>query len=202
MEKQEVPEKKTDREDRAFPAVEQIERELARSLSGGLSAKKAAAAALAALLCVLVLFRLLPFMRIYGSSMSPALKEGQIVLASSEKQYYPGDIIAFYYDGRILVKRIICGGGDWIEIDEDGNVYVNGEQLEEDYVSGRGLGNCDLKMPWQVPEGAWFVMGDRRDASIDSRMEAIGAINEQQIIGRISWRMWPLPPEAVPGRNR
>lgn len=134
----------------------------------------------------------LPVLRIYGSSMTPTITDGEIVLSVKSSDMEPGDIIAFYYNNKILVKRVICGAGDWINIDDDGAVYVNGELLDEPYLKEQALGDCDIRLPYQVPEGRLFVMGDHRSTSVDSRNTAVGCVAQEQIVGKISFRLWPL----------
>ena len=141
---------------------------------------------------ILIAVLLLPVLRIYGTSMTPTLEESDIVLSVKGGKFDTGDVIAFYYNNKILVKRVIAQTGDWVNIDKDGVVYVNGEVIDEPYVSGRSLGECDIELPYQVPEGRVFVMGDHRDVSIDSRSSTIGCIAEEQVVGRIIFRIWPF----------
>ena len=124
--------------------------------------------------------------------MSPTLKEGDIVVANKSKKIKRGDTIAFYYNNRILTKRVVALGGEWINIDEKGNVYINGILLEEDYVSAKDLGESDQKYPMQVPENTYFVIGDRRSTSIDSRNSNIGTIDYEDVIGKIIITIWPI----------
>ena len=133
-----------------------------------------------------------PVLKIYGNSMSPTLDEGQIVVALKGSSFDTGDIIAFYYNNKILVKRVICGAGDWVNIYEDGSVLVNGSLLDESYLSEAAYGACDLELPYQVPEGQIFVMGDQRLSSIDSRSSIVGCVSQEQIVGRIVLCIWPL----------
>lgn len=141
---------------------------------------------------VLVATLWLPVLRIYGNSMTPTLQEGDLVVSVKQNSFQTGDIIAFYYNNKILVKRVIAGPGDYVDIDEDGNVYVNGTLLEEEYLSEKALGETDLDYPFQVPDNRWFVMGDHRSVSLDSRTKAIGTIAEDQIVGKLVTRIWPL----------
>lgn len=134
----------------------------------------------------------LPVLEIEGTSMAPALRGGDTVVAVGRGSPDPGDIIAFYHGNNILVKRVIAGPGDWVDIDDDGNVYVNDAPLDEPYLDIRAKGNCDVKLPVQVPDGSYFVMGDARDTSIDSRNKAVGCVGEDMIIGRLFLRAWPL----------
>lgn len=145
-----------------------------------------------AAIAVLVATLLLPVLRIYGSSMTPSLYEGDIVVSVKEMSFDRGDIISFYYNNKILVKRVIAFGGEWVNIDEEGNVFVDGQQLDEPYIGEKALGECDIKMPYQVPDGRLFVMGDHRATSADSRSTTVGCVMEEQIVGRIVYRVWPL----------
>ena len=141
---------------------------------------------------VLVAVLLLPVLQIYGSSMAPTLSEGQIVLSVRGGSLSTGDIVAFYFNNKILVKRVIAVSGQWIDIDSGGTVYVDGQHIEEPYVNEPSLGECDIEMPYQVPEGRLFVMGDHRSTSVDSRSTAVGCVAEEQIVGRIVFCVWPL----------
>lgn len=145
-----------------------------------------------AAIAILVATLWLPVLRIYGSSMTPTIQDGEIVFSVKYSDMKPGDIIAFYYNNKILVKRVICGPGDWVDIDDDGTVYVNGQELDEPYLIEKALGECDIELPYQVPDGRVFVMGDHRSTSVDSRNTVIGCIAQEQIVGRISFRIWPL----------
>ena len=141
---------------------------------------------------VLVATLLLPVLRIYGSSMTPSLYEGDIVVSVKTMNFERGDTVCFYYNNKILVKRVIAFGGEWVNIDEEGNVFVDGQQLDEPYIGEKALGECDIKMPYQVPDGRLFVMGDHRATSADSRSTTVGCVMEEQIVGRIVYRVWPL----------
>lgn len=145
-----------------------------------------------AAIAVLVATLLLPVLRIYGSSMTPSLYEGDIVVSVKEMDFDRGDIISFYYNNKILVKRVIAFEGEWVNIDEDGNVYVNGALLDEPYVKEKAFGECDITLPYQVPDGRVFVMGDHRATSVDSRSSTVGCVFEEQVVGRILYRVWPL----------
>ena len=135
---------------------------------------------------------MLPVLQIYGTSMSPTLTNGEIVLSVKTGKPEQGDIIAFYYNNKILVKRVIAGAGQWVDIDEDGNVTVDGVPLDEPYLTEKAYGNCNLQLPYQVPDGRWFVMGDHRSVSVDSRDRAVGCVSEEQVVGRLVFRIWPL----------
>ncbi|MBO5157978.1 MAG: signal peptidase I [Lachnospiraceae bacterium] len=145
-----------------------------------------------AAVAVLVATFFLPVLQIYGSSMSPTLNDGDILVSVKSSDFERQDIVAFYYNNKILVKRVIARSGEWVAIDEAGNVTVNGEVLEEPYLIDRALGECDLEMPYQVPEGKLFVMGDHRSVSVDSRSSAVGCVSEEQIVGKLVFRIWPL----------
>ncbi|WP_434309836.1 signal peptidase I [Hominifimenecus sp. rT4P-3] len=145
-------------------------------------------AAAAVLLVVLVL----PVLQINGTSMAETLQDGDIVVAVNGSHYDTGDVVAFYYNNNILVKRVIASAGDWVDIDEKGNVSVNGQLLEEPYLSEKALGECNITLPYQVPDGRCFVMGDHRATSIDSRNTALGCVSEEMVLGRIVFRVWPL----------
>jgi signal peptidase I len=141
---------------------------------------------------VLIATLLLPVFRIYGTSMSPTLSEGEIVAALKTSSYKQGDLIAFYYNNKLLVKRVIATSGEWVNIDEEGTVYVNDVRLEEPYLLDKSLESCDIELPYQVPEGRVFVMGDHRSVSLDSRMEEIGCIANDRVAGKLKYVIWPL----------
>jgi signal peptidase I len=141
---------------------------------------------------ILISVLLLPVFRINGSSMNPGLTDGDIVVSVKNKGYKSGDIVAFYYNNRILVKRVIAVSGDWVTIDKDGTVYVNDEPLDEPYLTEKALGDCSITFPCQVPDGRLFVMGDNRSVSIDSRSTTVGCVSDEQIAGKLLARVWPL----------
>ena len=145
-----------------------------------------------AAIAVLVATTWLPVLQIYGSSMTPTLNEGEVVVSVKGSSFEQGDLIAFYYGNKILVKRCIATPGQWVDIDEDGNVYVDGKRLKESYVKEKAFGDCDIKLPYQVPEDRYFCMGDHRETSVDSRNSSVGCISKEQIIGRIFFRVWPF----------
>ena len=134
----------------------------------------------------------LPVLQIYGNSMTPTLQDGEIIFTVKTSKFEPGDVIAFYYNNKILVKRVICGPADWVNMDEDGTVYVNGTVLDEPYLVDKALGDCNIELPYQVPDGKVFVMGDHRSTSVDSRNTAVGCVAQEQIVGKIIFRIWPL----------
>lgn len=129
--------------------------------------------------------------RIDGSSMKPTLGENEVIVLHRTKSVKEGEIIGFYYGGKILLKRVTAVAGDEIDIDREGNVSVNGKRLDEPYLMEKTLGKCDLEFPYKVPEGTIFVLGDNRAISMDSRMKSIGCVEEEQIVGKVVFRMWP-----------
>ena len=145
-----------------------------------------------AAIAVLVTTLFLPILQISGDSMSPTLEHDEIVILAKTKAFDQGDLIGFYYQGKILLKRVIALPGDEVAIDGEGNVYVNGALLEEPYVTSKDLGDCDLEFPYKVPGTGYFVLGDQRSNSVDSRNSAIGAISRDDIIGRVFLRVWPF----------
>ena len=145
-----------------------------------------------AAVAVLVAVLLLPILRIYGKSMNGTLDSGDIVVSIKSSDLKTGDVVAFYYNNNILVKRVIANPGDWVDIDSNGNVSVNNIVLDEPYLDEKAYGETNIELPYQVPEGKIFVMGDNRLVSIDSRNTSIGCISEEQIVGKIVYRVWPL----------
>ena len=141
---------------------------------------------------VLVATLWMPVLRIYGDSMVPTLQDGQIVVSVKTSRFQPGDITAFYHGNKLLIKRFIASSSDWVNIDEDGNVSVNGEKLDEPYLMEKAFGNTNIDLPYQVPDQRYFLLGDNRDVSIDSRNTAVGCIAEDQIVGKVVFRIWPL----------
>ena len=141
---------------------------------------------------VLVATIWLPVLRIYGTSMTPTMDEGDIVVSLKKDDFETGDVVGLYVGTKLLVKRIIAGPGQWVNIKKDGTVYVDGEQLSEPYISEKAYGDVNIELPYQVPEGRFFVMGDHRSTSADSRNTAVGCIAEEQIVGRIVFRVWPI----------
>ena len=145
-----------------------------------------------AAVAVLIATLFLPILQISGDSMSPTLEHDEIVLLLKTKKFDRGDLIGFYYQGKILLKRVIALPEDEVAIDADGNVYINGELLEEPYVTDKGLGDCDLEFPYKVPGTSYFVMGDRRSNSVDSRNSVVGSIPQEDIIRKVFIRVWPF----------
>lgn len=145
-----------------------------------------------AAIAVLVAVLLLPVLQIYGVSMTPTLEDGDIVISVKGGDIENQDVIAFYYNNKILVKRVIAQAGEWVDIESDGTVRVNGKILDEPYITDKAMGECDITFPYQVPEGKVFVMGDHRSASVDSRNSAVGCVSEEQIVGKLVMCIWPL----------
>ncbi len=147
-----------------------------------------------AAVAVLVAVLLLPILRIYGTSMHGTLDSGDLVVSVKGSSFKTGDVIAFYYNNNILVKRVIGNSGDWVDVDLDGNVFVNQQQIEEPYLQEKSYGedNTNIDLPYQVPEDKFFVMGDNRSVSVDSRNSSIGCVSTEQVVGKIVFRVWPL----------
>lgn len=145
-----------------------------------------------AAVAVLVATLWLPVMQTYGNSMAPTLHNGEIIFSLKTAKPEQGDVIAFYYNNKVLVKRVVAGPGDWVDLKEDGTVYVNEQQLVEPYVSELSYGDADVEFPYQVPDGKFFVLGDHRSTSADSRHTAVGCVDKEQIVGKIIFRVWPM----------
>ena len=141
---------------------------------------------------ILVAVLWMPVLRIYGNSMTPTVSAGEIVVSWKGSSFAQGDLIAMYYANKLLVKRVIAGPGEWVDIDEEGNVFVNEKPLDEPYLVEKALGDCDIELPFQVPEDRYFVMGDHRSTSADSRLASIGPIPAEDVVGRIIFRVWPV----------
>ena len=179
-----------------IPATEQLEAELAREKYKhryhSVLRSTIYTLVIVAAIAVLTATLWLPVLQIYGSSMTPTLQDGEIVFSVKTSKFQPGDVVAFYYNNKILIKRVICGPADWVNIDENGTIYVNGTVLDEPYLAEKALGDCNIELPYQVPDGKVFVMGDHRSTSVDSRNTAVGCVAQEQIVGKIIFRIWPL----------
>ncbi|MCM1269735.1 MAG: signal peptidase I [Ruminococcus flavefaciens] len=179
-----------------LPSTEQLESELKqikyrkdfrRILRSTISSLLVVAA-----IAVLVSMLFLPVLRVTGSSMTPTMQNDELIICSKRSNFKQGDIVAFYYNNKILLKRVIGISGDYINITPDGTVYVNDVKLDEPYVNELALGTCDIEMPYQVPDNRIFVMGDHRSVSIDSRSSTIGCIADEYVIGKVIFRIWPF----------
>ncbi len=145
-----------------------------------------------AAVAVLIATLILPVLQIEGTSMEPTLSNSDIVLLTKTTRFNREDLCGFTWNNKLLIKRVIGIPGDWIEMDADGNIYLNGEKLDEPYVQQKALGECDLEFPFQVPQEQYFVVGDMRESSIDSRNTLIGCIPKEQIVGKVFFRVWPF----------
>ncbi len=145
-----------------------------------------------AAVAVLISMLFLPVLRVTGTSMAPTFMNDELVICNKRGNFKSGDVVAFYFNNKILLKRVIGTAGDVIDIKEDGTVYLNGEVLDEPYVNEKALGECDIKLPYQVPDNRIFVMGDHRSTSIDSRSTSVGCIADEYIIGKVILRIWPF----------
>jgi len=181
---------------RTLPTSAMVEKELKRERYKQLYRKtlKSTVFALltAAAAAILVATLWLPVLQIFGASMTPTLTEGEIVVSVKTKEMYPGDIIAFYYGNKVLIKRYIAGPGSWVDISREGIVSIDGKTLDEPYISEPAFGICDLELPYQVPEETYFLMGDERETSVDSRHSSVGCISKEEIVGKIVFRVWPF----------
>ena len=145
-----------------------------------------------AAVAVLIATLVLPVLQIEGTSMEPTLSNGDIVLLAKTTRFDREDLCGFTWNNKLLIKRVIGLPGDWIEIDTDGTVYLNGDKLKEPYAEHKALGECDLEFPFMVPQEQYFVIGDMRESSIDSRNTVIGCIPKDQIVGKVFFRVWPF----------
>ena len=188
--------KKASRQRIEVPPVELMEAELGRMRRRGRRRSSARStmytllivAAFAVILTILIL----PVLTIQGVSMEETLFDGDIVIALNNHRYKTGDVIGFYYNNEVLIKRVIATETDWVDIDQDGTVYVNNVRLEEPYLTEKAFGECNINLPYQVPEGCCFVLGDHRATSIDSRNKSVGCIPDNKVVGRLLLRIWPL----------
>lgn len=185
-----------DNEELKIPSIDLLREELEREESRYNFRKTllniAGILTVTAAVAVLIATRLLILIQVNGVSMAPTLEKDEIIFLRQTKEVKVGDVIGFYYGGRVLLKRVIACGGDYIEIDKEGNVYVNDEKLEEPYLMDQSLGKCELNFPYQVPEEMLFVLGDNRAVSMDSRIKSIGCVEKDQIVGKVIFRAWPL----------
>ena len=188
--------KKKQKEKLPVPSVEELKKELKRELYkyryASVLRSTTNTLVVVAAFAVLVATLWMPVLQIYGNSMSPTLEEGQIVISFKDSEFEQGSLVAFYIGNKLLVKRVIAGPGDWVDIKEDGTVFINGEELDEPYVAEKALGQTDLEYPYQVPESRYFLMGDHRATSVDSRSSVVGCVAEEQIVGKILFRVWPF----------
>lgn len=177
-------------------SIEQLENELQRERHkkryGRVMRSTVYALVVVAAFAILTAVLWMPVLRIYGSSMTPTLQEGQVVVALKGSKFDHGDVVGVYYGSKLLVKRCIATAGEWVDIDADGNVYVDNELLDEPYLTEKAFGECDIKLPYQVPDHTIFVVGDHRATSVDSRSKSVGCIDEENVVGRIVLRVWPL----------
>lgn len=187
---------KKNRTETELPTLEQVERERDRlkykSRYGSMLKSTAAILIVVAAVAVLIATLWMPVLRIYGTSMVPTLENGQIVVSVKTTDFKPGDIVAFYQGNKLLIKRYIAGPADWVDIDADGNVSVNGTVLDEPYIKEKAYGETNIELPYQVPDNRYFLIGDNRDVSVDSRNTAVGCVANEQIVGKVVFRIWPL----------
>lgn len=182
--------------EKVFPNLSQLEAELEREAYKG-KYKKTLRSTISVLIVtaavvVLLAFLIFPVFRIYGSSMSPTVNEGEIVVSLKGSRFECGDVVVLSYNNKLLVKRMIAGPGQWFDMDQDGNVYVDGKMIDEPYLTDKAYGDCNISLPYQVPDGRYFVMGDNRSTSQDSRNSIVGCIAEEQIVGKALVRLWPF----------
>lgn len=181
---------------RDLPEIEQLEAELHRekyrSRYKQVLMSTVYTLIVVAAVAVLVAVLLLPVLQIYGNSMAPTLTEGDIVVSVKGTEFQPGELVSFYIGNKLLVKRYIAGPGQWVDIDAEGNVYVDDQLLDEPYLVEKALGDCNIELPYQVPENRIFCIGDHRSTSVDSRNTSVGCIANEQIVGKIVFRVWPL----------
>lgn len=179
-----------------IPSIKQIEDERKRIIRGKYYRQALRGTVntllVVAAVAVLVATLFLPILQVAGTSMEPTFNDGDIIVLFKSKNFETGELIAFHHSGKILIKRTIGVPGDYVNIDEEGNVFVNNEQLYEPYVTDKTLGDCAIEFPYQVPENSVFVLGDHRSVSVDSRSTEIGPVKYDEIIGKIKIKVWPL----------
>lgn len=188
-----------------LPNLSQLEEELKREAYIG-KYKKTLRSTISVLIvtaAVVVLFAFLifPVFRIYGSSMSPTVNEGEIVVSLKGSRFECGDVIVLSFNNKLLVKRVMAGPGQWFDLDQDGNVFVDGELIDEPYLTTKAYGDCNITLPYQIPDGRYFVMGDNRATSQDSRNSMVGCIAEEQIVGKAVFRLWPFSEVGLINEN-
>lgn len=192
----EAQEESDDKENKNLPSVDQLKQELRnirhKKQYGRVLRSTVYVLLISAACAVLVATIFLPILQIYGTSMEPTLSENEIVIAFKTTDFEKSDLVAFYVGNKLLVKRFIAGPGQWVDIDEEGNVYVDGELLDEPYIKEKDIGACNIELPYQVPENKYFVMGDQRKTSVDSRNTSVGCIDNDQIVGKLLLRVWPF----------
>lgn len=192
----EAQEESDDKENKNLPSVDQLKQELRnirhKKQYGRVLRSTVYVLLISAACAVLVATIFLPILQIYGTSMEPTLSENEIVIAFKTTDFEESDLVAFYVGNKLLVKRFIAGPGQWVDIDEEGNVYVDGELLDEPYLEEKAIGACNIELPYQVPENKYFVMGDQRSTSVDSRNTSVGCIDNDQIVGKLLFRVWPF----------
>ncbi len=170
---------------------EELKRVRYRSRFSGMVRSTFYSLVVVAAFAILVATLWMPVLQTYGDSMSPTLEDGEILISVKTGEFKTGDLVAFYSNNKLLIKRLIAGPSDWVNIDEEGNVYVNGELLDEPYLSEKSFGNCDITLPHQVTDGYYFFMGDNRSISMDSRLSSVGDIATEQVVGKLVFRVWP-----------
>lgn len=179
-----------------MPSAEQLENEIGRIRHGReyvrILRSTISSLIVVAAIAVLVSMLFLPVLRVTGTSMTPTLQNDELVICRKWGEFKRGDVIAFYYNNKILLKRVIGLSGDVIDIAEDGTVYVNGEAIDEPYLNEKAFGECDLNLPYQVPDERIFVMGDHRSTSVDSRSTTVGCVANESVVGEVMLRIWPF----------
>ena len=182
--------------DTQFPTGEAIEAELKRERNKiryrRILKSTVYALIVVAAVAVLIATLLLPVLQIAGTSMEPTLHNGEIVVLLKTSSLERGDLCGFSYSNKVLIKRVVALPGETVYMDGDGNVIVDGVSLDEPYLTEKALGECDIEFPFTVPENEYFLLGDSRQTSIDSRSSVIGCVPREQIVGRLFFRLWPL----------